>query len=256
MSFILDALKKSENARQRQAGPALFEVKVAPPRRMVPLWAIVIVILLVIINGVALSWMLLRRHAGPPATLTRTSAPAAVHDVVAPSVGTAAVSTPSPVPAASAPASARPAPVPAPGGAVQAPALAAAPMAAATGTAIATPPSASEAPAISAPQASSQASAAPTSGNFTPALQPPSTAGQPAGGLPLYAQIAAAPGSRLPQLHLDLHVYARNPSKRFVMLNMQKLRQGDSLADGVTVVRIRPDGVVLSYQGRRFLLPR
>jgi len=33
MSFILDALKKSETDRQRQATPALFEVKVAAPRR-------------------------------------------------------------------------------------------------------------------------------------------------------------------------------------------------------------------------------
>ena len=29
MSFILDALKKSESDRQRQSAPALFEVKVA-----------------------------------------------------------------------------------------------------------------------------------------------------------------------------------------------------------------------------------
>ena len=32
MSFILDALKKSETDRQRASAPALFEVKVATPR--------------------------------------------------------------------------------------------------------------------------------------------------------------------------------------------------------------------------------
>jgi hypothetical protein len=37
MSFILDALKKSETDRQRENGPALFEVKVAPPRTGLPL---------------------------------------------------------------------------------------------------------------------------------------------------------------------------------------------------------------------------
>ena len=36
MSFILDALKKSESDRQRQSGPALFEVKVAAPRTRLP----------------------------------------------------------------------------------------------------------------------------------------------------------------------------------------------------------------------------
>ena len=34
MSFILDALKKSESDRQRQSGPALFEVKVAPQKNL------------------------------------------------------------------------------------------------------------------------------------------------------------------------------------------------------------------------------
>ena len=47
MSFILDALKKSESDRQRQNGPALFEVKVAPPRTRLPLWAMAIAVLLV-----------------------------------------------------------------------------------------------------------------------------------------------------------------------------------------------------------------
>ena len=47
MSFILDALKKSESDRQRQSGPALFEVKVAPPRTRLPAWAIAIAVLLV-----------------------------------------------------------------------------------------------------------------------------------------------------------------------------------------------------------------
>ena len=41
MSFILDALKKSESERNRQTGPTLLEVRVAPPRSRLPLWAIV-----------------------------------------------------------------------------------------------------------------------------------------------------------------------------------------------------------------------
>src|SRR3954469_4921351 len=62
MSFILDALKKSETDRQRQTGPALFEVKVAPPKAGFPVWAIAIVVLLVI-NMVIVGWMLLRRSS-------------------------------------------------------------------------------------------------------------------------------------------------------------------------------------------------
>jgi general secretion pathway protein B len=75
-------------------------------------------------------------------------------------------------------------------------------------------------------------------------------------GVPLYQDVAASPGSQIPQLRLDLHVYSARPEDRFVMINMHKLREGDSLADGVRVDSITTDGAVLSYNGSRFLLPR
>ncbi len=64
MSFILDALKKSESDRQRQSGPALFEVKVAPRRVGLPLWAVAIGVLLGI-NLIIVMWMLLRAPGTP-----------------------------------------------------------------------------------------------------------------------------------------------------------------------------------------------
>jgi hypothetical protein len=72
--------------------------------------------------------------------------------------------------------------------------------------------------------------------------------------LPIYQQIVANDG--LPALHLDLHVFADRPKDRFVMINMHRLGEGDSLPSGVQVDAIRPDGVVLTYHGTRFLLPR
>src|SRR5438270_2221704 len=65
MSFILDALKKSESDRQRQSGPALFEVKLAPPRTGLPPWGLAVGALLLVNLGVVM-WMLLR-HAATPA---------------------------------------------------------------------------------------------------------------------------------------------------------------------------------------------
>jgi len=59
-----------------------------------------------------------------------------------------------------------------------------------------------------------------------------------------------------PELHLDVHVFATQPSDRFVYINMHKYREGQTLEEGPTVERIRRDGVVLAYQGIRFLLPR
>ena len=60
MSFILDALKKSESDRQRQSGPALFEVKVAPPKPQFPYWALALAALLVINIAIG-AWVFLHR---------------------------------------------------------------------------------------------------------------------------------------------------------------------------------------------------
>jgi hypothetical protein len=43
MSFILDALRKSEHERQRSAAPSLSHVPLAHPRRNLPAWAIVVI---------------------------------------------------------------------------------------------------------------------------------------------------------------------------------------------------------------------
>lgn len=91
-----------------------------------------------------------------------------------------------------------------------------------------------------------------------PAVQPaatgPGAEGGATGDLPLYQQIVTSDG--LPALHLDLHVFADHPRDRFVMINMHRLGEGDSLPSGVQVEAIRPDGVVLTYRGTRFLMPR
>lgn len=75
-------------------------------------------------------------------------------------------------------------------------------------------------------------------------------------GLPTYEQVAGTPGNGLPQLRLDLHVYAVKPQERFVFLNMHRLREGDSLPEGVRIDSITPDGAVLSFRGTKFVLDR
>ena len=73
-------------------------------------------------------------------------------------------------------------------------------------------------------------------------------------GVPLYSQVASTPG--IPELRLDLHAYDPLPQNRFVLINMKRLHEGDSLPEGVKVENITPDGVVLSHNGSKFLLPR
>jgi general secretion pathway protein B len=224
MSFILDALKKSESDRQRQSGPALFEVKVAAPRTRLPLWAIAIAGLLVV-NLAIVMWMLWRH----PATRTADT-----------SAGVAAV-----------PGAGQPLPTPAP-----------APPSVSLPAPAAQPPATAPSPVLMPnPGATSGGSGNPD--DYAPATEPtaPPQLGSrvrrgTADGVPLYQDAAATPGTRIPQLRLDLHVFALRPQDRFVMINMHKLREGDSLPEGVRVDRITPEGAVLSYSGSQFLLSR
>jgi general secretion pathway protein B len=104
MSFILDALKKSENERQRGDAPALHEMKMAPPRQGVATWLIVLAGLLVINIGV-LSVVLLRgTHGAAPAVDTGNVAvpvtpvtPAAPAAVAAPTPAPPVIIPPEPV---------------------------------------------------------------------------------------------------------------------------------------------------------------
>ena len=77
--------------------------------------------------------------------------------------------------------------------------------------------------------------------------------GARAGSLPSRDEVLAQ-GTQLPDLRLDLHVYAVDPAKRFVFINMRKLREGEMLPDGVRVDTITPSGAQLSYRGTRFTL--
>ena len=253
MSFILDALKKSETDRQRQTGPALYEVKVPPPRNGLPLWAIGLAVLLAV-NLVIVAWVLLRRAA--PAEVAASAQPPMM---------------PSPAPAA-------PAAVMTPSSGPQGQAIAPATQTPLTQTAAVAQP----APAAPQPQQATGASVAPNSTNeatapaqtdagsessnpddYAPAKEPPppSSFGNhvtraTASGLPLYRDPALA-SAHIPELRLDLHVYASKPQERFVMINMQKLHEGDSLThEGVRVESITPEGAVLSHNGTQFLLPR
>ena len=116
----------------------------------------------------------------------------------------------------------------------------------------------SEAPPPAAPVAAAPGASGANPDDYAPATDAVDSFGHvrrgTASGVPLYQQAAAT--TQLPQLRLDLHAYAPRPEDRWVIINMHKLREGDSTPEGVRVESITPEGAVLSYQGTRFLLPR
>ena len=106
MSFILDALKKSENDRQRQSGPGLFEVKVAAPKARFPMWAVALAALLAVNIGVV-GWLVLRQ---PSRASVANAAPAPVMASSAQPAATASASPVAPAAVASSPAATADAP--------------------------------------------------------------------------------------------------------------------------------------------------
>lgn len=259
MSFILDALKKSESDRQRQSGPALFEVKIAPPRSRLPIWAVAVAALLGV-NAVIGAWLLLRH----PSATERTSTAVASGPVSAAAVPQSAAADQVPAPAA--PVAPRPTAPPASAG-MPAPPVVAAASAPAPASNPAMNAGGGGEPTLAASERASQpgVSQDPTASadDYAPAQEPSPGQGLAnhvkvgtSSGYILYQNAAVVPGANIPALRLDLHVYAPKPEDRFALVNMHKVREGDTLPEGVRVEAIIPDGVVLSHNGMKFLLPR
>lgn len=60
---------------------------------------------------------------------------------------------------------------------------------------------------------------------------------------------------QVPALVINVHVFAPEPAERFVLINMQRIEEGEEL-DGLVAREIRPDGVLMEFQGHEFLLRR
>jgi general secretion pathway protein B len=219
MSFILDALKKSELERQRQSVPGLMDVSTVAVRK--PVWAMALAGLL----GINLIVLLV--------VLMRNDVPAAAHTTASTPANPApaeAAATPRPFsPLDGAPEYAPEIPVAQPGEAV--------------------PPASSPRPA-----AVPRAAPAPRADRRPdPLLSDAASDNDEV--LPSINELDLS-SQGLAELHIDVHVFATKPSDRFVYINMRKYHEGATLQEGPKLERIRRDGAILSFHGVRFLLPR
>ena len=217
MSFILDALKKSETDRQQQTPAAFATVPSSDGSPRAPHWLMLLGALLAI-NVIVLLGMLLRSDDDTPAD-TVTAADAVEK---APSAATTDFAAQ-----------------------IEAARLNESQRRAAPRSAQVQEPPASAIPV--APDAGVKESAT------MPASNPPA---QQVASLPTIYELRANGSITLPELHLDIHVYSEVPEDRFVFINMSKQREKSQLSEGPTVDEITPDGVVLDYRGTTFLLPR
>lgn len=72
-----------------------------------------------------------------------------------------------------------------------------------------------------------------------------------------FGQLPVSIQKQIPALKMSLHAYNRNDgSASLVQLNDRIMREGDRVADSLELEKIEADGIVLRYDGYRFLLPR
>jgi general secretion pathway protein B len=265
MSFILDALRKSEHERERKALPGLADVPVARPDRARTPVALIAVGALLAVNLVVLAVVLWRSHGAPA-----SSSPAAP---ASPPAAAAAAAAAAP---AAAPAAAAARPTPAPREALPAEIR---PLSAEAGVEADEPPPYTEPPPVRrdptlAGAAAPRVSVAPApldgiqSGPLPPQYRTPAAASvtpRPApapapdpatAGVPSINDLAPQATAGLPPISLALHVYASDPAQRFVVINGRRYQEGAQIQEGPTLERITPDGAILSHRGLRFLLPR
>jgi len=230
MSFILDALRKSDSQRQQQTAPGIAMAQQQVHRSGRSVWIPVLVVVL-LLNAALVAWIYLLDvdvetsvpQTSPPLSATPSAArslrkEAGAVDEPRGESATAAIRVDDPPQAATA--------------AARAPRTSLPPPAAESAAAV---------PAATAAPVTTETSSA--NKNIRPSL-------------PSFEQLLVAGVISMPQLHLDIHVFASEPEKRFVFINMSKYREGEVLKEGPRVEEITATGVILSDQGNRFTLER
>jgi len=219
MSFILDALKKSESDRQEQADTEFATVPSSPAAPAAPRWLWVLGSLL-IINVIVLLGIMLKPDAplmneaatNQPAVGAASAATITAVDATppanTPTTESASFSDQLAVARQNQPARARPVPQPV------------------------------------------------TAANITPTVSVKNLRQTSFAILPSLTELRMNGTLQLPDLHVDIHVYSDVQSERFVFINMNKYKENSSLDEGPVLKEITSDGVILEHNGIAFILPR
>jgi general secretion pathway protein B len=235
MSYILDALRKSDQLRQRGASPALLLGQAPLPEPRQPaLLSYGLLALGLLGAGIVIGW--LRPWAPEPVAPAPELVAAKPPEVQAGLPPTPPAMAPRPAPIQSAPKSAptvRAAPVaeavkPRADASVKLQKHTAPPKAAAKPAKAAQPPAANHA-AKSAPAEIAAPSAAMAMGDLPLAIQ-----------------------QELPPMSISVHAYSAKAADRLVGINNRLLHEGAEVAPGLKLEQITPEGMVLSYKGYRF----
>lgn len=247
MSYILEALRRADEERERERGavPSIHSQPAAsapdetrPPRQQRLLLGVIAALLLVLVA--LLAWYLMR-HEGP-----RTVAVAPVE----PAAPVQAVPAPPPAEPAAAVQAVQPPPEP-PVQALQQPAPQAPPPAAAIGPVSPVAPVLPPAP-VRPPIQPRTPPSSPVSPPLPNASLPP--AAVPAAEARIYSTSELPEDVRrdLPKLVIGGAMYSDNPGNRMLIINSQIFHEGDKLTPDLLLQEIKLKSAVLKYKGYRY----
>lgn len=247
MSYILDALRKSDQLRRRGAAPTLLpgQAVAAVPKRPAPL-AYGLLALVLLGTGMTIGWL----HPWQSQPLAPAPPPGAAKSPgvsQAPAASLAMVPKPELQTQNSAPvtavatATAQPAtPATAP---VQLRAAAAVKSERQSGGRQSAPPKAAAAVSTQAAAPVQQAALGAKHG---------AAAAAPAASAMSMAELPVAIQQELPSMSVSVHAYSGKPAERLVDINGHLLHEGEDVAPGLRLEQITPEGMILSYKGYTF----
>lgn len=242
MSYILDALRKSDLQRSRGAAPTLLSshIPTAIPRRP-PFLPYAFLTLAVLATGIFIGW--LRPWQTHPTESKEVLTSGAGSVIERSNIAALPIAPASPMPPLMREApkkfeheTAAPKPVPA------------------------LPQSAP--PAVSqheVPNAAMASAAPPTAPPAAATLPPPATpaptivaAGAGEAKTLSFAELPVPIQQEIPHFAISVHAYSSQPRNRLVTIDDRLLHEGDSIAPDLKLEQITADGLIMSYKGYRF----
>lgn len=225
MSYILDALNKSESERQRQAIPGIASLKEAKENATGSLPRFLIALIIFGAINIAVIYYVLERWKPPDNPAPGSPAISITANPLSPAPE-ARQSPPADVTLMSDPRPAGPREIP-----------------------VATPGD------IKAPDASDPVApvsfGAPEPTKPEPLMMTDPPPAEPS-DITTFAELPVSLQRRIPEIEVTTHIYSNDPALRVVKIDGVAKREGDSLEAGLTLVRITELGIVLGIDGRQF----
>jgi general secretion pathway protein B len=262
MSYILEALRKSDQQRQRGAAPTLLAVQtteVAPKQPTLLAYGLLAAVLVGagVVIGWLRPWQTEQAAPEPPKSFAAKPLESTPREPEpAPSAAAPQTSAPELQTTQAEPAPSEMAPQAKLQGKLK---TATRPVEAASASSEKTPRPKGNLPVRAKPETDGpprEADAAAPGRAAAPAPERPVdlAAANAAGEQAVISMAELPPQIReaLPAMTISVHGYSDNPAGRLVGINSRILREGDSVVPGLELQQITPDGMIFSYKGYRF----